>query len=104
MTINGLRWRVRLVSPSNPYLLTPWNTYALGACDKLTQTIYINRTLPLIKVKEVLYHEITHAVIFSYRINVSPEEEENVVEIVTNHGIEIEKLTRNMYKKIKGRL
>ena len=45
MIINGIRWIVRLVTPSHPMLLTPRNTHALGACDKATQTIYIDETL-----------------------------------------------------------
>jgi hypothetical protein len=36
MIINGVRWRVRLVSPAHPLLLTPWRTHSLGVCDKVT--------------------------------------------------------------------
>lgn len=45
MIINGISWRVRKVSPTNPFLLTPYDTYALGSCDKPSHTIYINNTL-----------------------------------------------------------
>jgi hypothetical protein len=36
MIINGVGWRVRMVSPSHPFLITPWKTHALGVCDKTT--------------------------------------------------------------------
>jgi len=45
MIINGIRWSVRLVAPSHPMLFTPWRTHALGVCDKITKTIYIDKTL-----------------------------------------------------------
>jgi hypothetical protein len=36
MIINGVAWRVKLVSPAHPLLITPWQTHALGVCDKVT--------------------------------------------------------------------
>ena len=54
MIVNGVRWRVRLVSPAHPLLLTPWFTHAYGVCDKTTQTICVDKTLSPQKLKEVL--------------------------------------------------
>lgn len=90
-----------MVSPSHPMLLTPWKTHAFGVCDKTTQTIYIDETLHLRKVKEVLCHEIVHAVMFSYAIDLSYEEEEIVAELISQYGDEIMKLTRKVYENIK---
>ena len=101
MIINGIRWRVRMVSPSHPFLITPWKTHAYGVCDKTTQTIYIDKTLlPRLK-KEVLAHEIVHAAMFSYAIDLSYEEEEIVAEILSIHGEEIYKWTNTIYNGIK---
>ena len=61
MIINGVVWRVRLVSPAHPLLLTPWKTHALGVCDKVTKTICVDKTLSPQLLKEVLCHEIVHA-------------------------------------------
>ena len=101
MIINGVRWRVRFVSPSHPMLLTPWRTHAYGACDKTTQSIYIDKTLQKWKIKETLCHEIVHAVMFSYDIDLSYKEEEIVAELVSYYGDEIIKLTNIVYNGIR---
>ena len=83
MIINGVRWGVRLVAPAHPMLLTPWRTHALGVCDKVTQTIYIDKTLSKRQLRETLCHEIVHACMFSYGIDLSYDEEEMVAELVS---------------------
>ena len=101
MIINGVRWGVHAVSPSHPILLTPWFTHSLGVCDKTTQKIYIDESLPQWKKREVLAHEIAHAAMFSYAIDLTYEEEEIVADILANHGEEIFKWTNTIYDGIK---
>lgn len=101
MIINGVRWRVRLVSPAHPLLLTPWHTHSLGVCDKVTQMICIDKTLPPHKLKEVLCHEIVHAFMFSYGINLSYNEEEMVAELMSIYGEDILTQTHAIYDGIK---
>ena len=101
MIINGIEWRVRAVPPSHPFLLTPWKTHAYGMCDKNTYSVYIDNTLSPRKKKEVLAHEIAHAVIFSYDIDLTYEEEEIVADIFSSHGTEIMKWTNIIYDVIK---
>ena len=101
MIINGVRWRVRLVSPAHPLLLTPWFTHALGVCDKVTQTICIDKTLSPQKLKEVLCHELVQAFMFSYAIDLSYDEEEIVAELMSQYGEEILEVTDAIYNGIK---
>ena len=101
MIINGVRWRVRLVSPAHPLLLTPWKTHALGVCDKVTQIICIDETLTPQLLKEVLCHEIVHAFMFSYMIDLSYSEEELVAELMSQYGEEILETTNIIYDGIR---
>ncbi len=101
MIINGIRWSVRLVTPSHPMLFTPWRTHALGVCDKTTRTIYIDKTLSRRQLRETLCHEIVHAIMFSYQIDLTYEEEEMVAELISYYGDEIIKLTTVLYDGIK---
>ena len=101
MIINGVRWVVRLVSPAHPKLLTPHQTHALGVCDKTTQTICIDKTLSPQKIKEVLCHEIVHAFMFSYMVDLTYDEEELVAELMTEYGEDILKKTNAVYDGIK---
>ena len=101
MIVNGVKWRVLLVSPSHPMLLTPHQTHALGVCDKVTQTIYIDETLHSYKLKEVLCHEIVHAFMFSYMADLSYDEEEMVAELMSKYGDNILQRTNAVYAGLK---
>ena len=101
MIINGVRWRVRLVSPAHPMLLTPHQTHALGVCDKVTQTICIDETLSPQLLKEVLCHELVHAFMYSYDIDLTYDEEEIVATLMGEYGDDILDMTDAVYDGIK---
>ena len=82
-------------------LLTPHQTHALGVCDKTTQTICIDETLSPQKIKEVLCHEIVHAFMFSYMVDLTYDEEELVAELMTQYGKDILQKTNAVYDGIK---
>jgi hypothetical protein len=54
--INGIHWKLAIVSPNFPLLRRMNGEYAIGACDNLTRTIYLNNTLQGAKKKKVLCH------------------------------------------------
>jgi hypothetical protein len=101
ITINGVRWRVRLVPPSHPFLATRRNTFALGCCDNLAKTIYISNALSRAMIKKVLCHEIVHAAMFSYGVDLSYHEEELVADLISTYGDEIIATTNLIYDRIK---
>lgn len=98
ITINGIRWRIRFVSPSNSNLITSSGKQALGCCDNERKIIYVSRMLNPIELKIVLRHELTHAIIYSYDIYMSRKEEEKVAHVVSYYGEEIIKLTNQIIK------
>lgn len=72
--INNIYWKLAFVSPDFPLLQRESGDYSIGACDNLTRTIYINETLRDKLLKKVLCHEITHAAMFSYNVNLTIEQ------------------------------
>lgn len=105
--INGEQWRILFVSPRHPSLLKPNGTFAIGACDDHSKTIYLNNTLTGSYLKRVLCHEITHAAMFSYNISMSLPQEELFAELMAAFGDEIIKITNvifGYFLKKKGRL
>ena len=76
-------------------------TFSIGACDRLTQSIYINDTLTSAMLKKVLCHEIVHAAMFSYNIYLDIYEEEVIANVIANYGEEIIKITNSLFKKLK---
>lgn len=100
--INGITWQVNYVSPNYFYLTRSDGSYALGACDNDTKTIYINQALSQALSKRVLCHEITHAAMFSYDTNLTLEQEELLADLIATYGEEIITITNEVFKRLKG--
>lgn len=101
ITINGEVWQIEIVSPSHPVLMYPTGIPAFGCCDDITKTIYLNNTLSSYQMKQVLCHEMVHAVMYSYNEYLENETEEIVANIIMTYGDEILQLTHMTFDKIK---
>ena len=98
--MNGYRWEVIITSPSHPCLRRSNGSYALGSCDNNCKTIYLNEFIPPDKLLKVLCHEITHAAMFSYNVNLSLDQEELVADLIATYGKEITSIADKIFKKI----
>lgn len=98
--INNIYWKLAFVSPDFPLLMRPNGEYSVGACDNLTRTIYINETLYGDFLKKVLCHQITHAAMFSYNVNLSIEQEELIADLISTYGEEIIYTTNKIFIKL----
>ncbi len=56
----------------------------------------------MVLLKKVLCHEIVHAAMFSYNVDLTLEQEELVADLIATYGEEIIEITNQMFKKIKG--
>ncbi len=100
--INNIYWKLSFVPPTFP-LLRRWDgAFSIGACDNLTRTIYINELLQGNLLKKVLCHEITHAAMFSYNVNLSIEQEELVADLISTYGEEIVYITNKIFNKLSN--
>lgn len=104
-SINGELWRVVYVPSNSISLMKPDGTFAVGACDDYTKSIYLNDRLYGDYLKKVLCHEITHAAMFSYNVSLSLPQEELLAELMSTFGEEIIDITNIIfdYLKRKGR-
>lgn len=98
--INNVYWKLALVSPNFPLLMRPDGSYSIGACDNLTRTIYINGQLQSGLFKKVLCHEITHAAMFSYNVQLSIEQEQLVADLISTYGDQIIYITNKIFTKL----
>ncbi len=98
--INNVYWKLAFVPPTFPLLQRMSGEYSIGACDNLTRTIYINKTLTGDLLKKVLCHEITHAAMFSYNVNLTLQQEEIIADIISTYGEEIIYITNKVFNKI----
>lgn len=100
--INGEEWRIIAVPPNDPHLRRTDGGYTIGVCDDTLKHIFVATGLSSIMLKKVLCHEIVHAAMFSYNVDLTLEQEELVADLVATYGEEIIEVTNEMFKKIKG--
>lgn len=101
ITINGEEWRVLLVSPFHPGLARSDGVPVLGCCDDNLKTIYINDEVNDFYLKKVLTHELTHAAMFSYNVELSYEQEELVADLIATYGHEIINITNTIFQRLR---
>ena len=70
-SINGEEWDILAVSEYHPKLMRSDGNFSVSSCDDDNKTIYVNKTLQGNFLKKVLCHEITHAAMFSYNVDLS---------------------------------
>lgn len=46
----------------------------------------------------MLCHELVHAAMFSYNINLDPDEEENIADLIATYGEEIVSMTEKIFQ------
>ena len=100
--INGEEWRILAVPPNGQHLRRTDGGYTIGVCDDNLKCIYVATGLSMVLLKKVLCHEIVHAAMFSYNVDLTLEQEELVADLVATYGEEIIEVTNQMFKKIKG--
>lgn len=99
--INGVKWRILLVPPFHPGLRRSDRIFALGCCDCFTKIIYISKDIKQQHLKKILSHELVHAAMFSYNIDLDPDEEENIADLIATYGEEIVDIIEKVFQQIK---
>ena len=94
--INNKEWDVRFVRPLHDKLQRDDGFYTIASCDNLHQIIYINKELKGYRLRKALIHEITHAFIFSYNIDLTDYEEEKLINVLVNFGTDIITLAESL--------
>lgn len=102
-TINNEQWYIKFVPEYHPMLYRSDGSLSVGACDDNSKTIYLNNMLSGRYLKKVLCHEITHAAMFSYDVNLTLEQEELLADIISTYGEEIINIANKVFKKLKER-
>ena len=100
-TINDIDWQIIQVSANHPKLFRSDGSLSIGSCDNISKTIYLNENLRGNKLKQVLCHEITHAAMFSYEVNLTIEQEELLADLIATYGEEIIDVTNRIFRKIR---
>lgn len=98
--INGEDWRIFIVSSNHPAIQRPNGTSTLGCCDDNMKSIYIVEGLTDFYFKKVLCHELVHACMYSYDIDLNEYQEEVLADLIATYGQEIMLITNTMFKRL----
>lgn len=98
--INGEEWRVVRVDPLHSSLLMSNGEYTIGTCDDTEKTIYIANNLNDKLTKKVLAHEVSHAAMFSYDIELNFSQEELLANLIATYGQEIVAITNKIFNRL----
>ena len=99
--INGEDWKILFVSSNHPALVRSDGSRTIGATEDITKSIYIYEGLAPRKLLKVLCHEITHAAMFSYNVELSLDQEELLADLVATYGQEIVDKTNTIFRRIR---
>ena len=100
--INNIFWKIAYVPADFPLLQRMNGDFTIGACDNLTRTIYINENLSGKLLRKVLCHQITHAAMFSYNVDLSVEQQELVADLISTYGDQIIYITNKIFSKLQN--
>ena len=100
-TINNETWYIEFVPFYSPLLQRSDNSMSIAMCDDRAKTIYISNQIQGSFLKKVLCHEITHAAMFSYNVNITAEQEELLADLIATYGSEITYITNEIFRKLK---
>lgn len=100
ININGEEWRIVFASTFHPALFRSDGSLTIGSCDDNNKTIYINENLDAKMLKKVLCHEITHAAMFSYNVELNPTQEELLADLIATYGQEIIYITNKIFNRM----
>ena len=100
--INGIEWNLKFVPSNSEFLMRSDGSRTIGMTDNLTHIIHIDETLHGRLLRKVLCHELTHAAIFSYGVELDLMQEELLADLIATYGQEIIEITNKIFKKLKG--
>lgn len=100
--INNIIWMLKFVPSYDQSLRRGDGSIAAEMCDGNTHTIYIDELLCGLQLKKVLCHEMTHAAMFSYGVELTLEQEELLADLIATYGEEIIQITNQLFQKLKN--
>lgn len=101
ININGEDWKILIVSSNHPALKRIDGSFTIGCCDDILKTIFIDETLNEKYFKKVLCHELVHACMYSYNIELNDYQEEVLADLIATYGQEIMYMTNSIFARLK---
>lgn len=101
ININGVAWGVFFVDKTHEELIDDdgeQNAYGITCCRECE--IYIDEGLPTDHMRQIVTHELVHAIALSYRESIELESEEKVCDFIAAHFDELKRLRKEILKAV----
>lgn len=98
--INGGTWLIKITNYNSSVFRMPNGKYTVGVCDDKIKTIYLSNRLKGSLLKKVLCHELVHAAMFSYNVELDYEQEELIANLIATYGEEIIQKTNEIFRRL----
>lgn len=72
----------------------------IGVTDNDTRIISLDENLHGKKLKKVICHELTHAAMFSYGVDLNIDQEEIIADLIATYGQEIIHKTNTIFDRL----
>lgn len=93
ITINGVKWVVFFVNETHAELVDEnGEQISYGITLMRECEIYIDEGLPKDHMRQIITHELVHALAFAYRESIECESEEKICDFIAAHFDELERL------------
>ena len=102
VNINGEDWKIVIVSSNHPALMRPNGSFTLGCCDDNVKKIFIVDGLTDYYFKKVLCHELVHACMYSYNVELNDYQEEVLADLISTYGQEIIFTTNKIFCRLSN--
>ena len=99
-TMNNRTWFIEVAEADSDKLRRSDGSTTVGMCDGGRNTIYISELLRGEFLRKVLRHEITHAAMFSYGVDLDIETEEVFCDLLATYAPEIIATTATVFKAL----
>lgn len=101
ITINGMKWSVFFVDKTHEELVgDDGEQAAYGITYGRECEIYIDEGLPKDHMRQIVTHELIHALAFAYRESIEGESEEKVCDFMASHFDELKRLRKELLKAV----
>lgn len=99
--INGIEWNVFFVDKTHRTLINDEGEQnAYGVTHFRTCEIYLDSGLNYNLFKQIVMHELVHALAFSYGESIEIESEEKICDFIAAHFDELKTLRKSVLKSI----
>lgn len=99
--INGVKWDILFIPPQSDKLRRSDRSLTCGVCDFGDKCIYLSDMLRGAFLRKVYIHEVCHAAVFSYSINLDISQEEFLCDFIASFGDEIFAIVDDLFATLK---